>query len=67
MLNNLFMKRLVLLTVFAAYCSITHYAQAQSLEFSTFIIATDTITDEGVTFAASSDDAEQVRPKIRIS
>ncbi len=53
------MKRLVLLTAIAACCSLTYYAQAQSLEFSTFIVATDTITDEGVTFAASSDDAEQ--------
>jgi hypothetical protein len=38
--------------------------QAQSLEFSRYIIATDTITDEGVTFEASSDDAEQENDEI---
>ncbi|MCR9052967.1 MAG: T9SS type A sorting domain-containing protein [Phaeodactylibacter xiamenensis] len=37
---------------------------AQSLEFSRYIMATDTITDEGVTFAASSDDAEQENDAI---
>ncbi|NRA49094.1 MAG: hypothetical protein HRU12_08160, partial [Phaeodactylibacter sp.] len=37
---------------------------AQSLEFSRYIIVTDTITDEGVTFAASSDDAEQENDEI---
>ncbi len=37
---------------------------AQSLKISRKIIATDTITDDGVTFAASSDDAEQENNEI---
>src|SRR5690606_126220 len=36
----------------------------QNFRFSRHIIATDTITDDGVTFAASSDDAEQQNDEI---
>ena len=38
--------------------------QAQNLKVVTRIMFTDTITDEGVTFAASSDDAEQENDAI---
>ena len=38
--------------------------QAQNLKLSRYITVTDTITDEGVTFAASSDDAEQENDAI---
>lgn len=38
--------------------------QAQSLELRRYILPTDTITDEGVTFVASSDDAEQENDAI---
>ena len=39
-------------------------ASAQSLVLNRTIMATDTITDDGVTFAASSDDAEQENDEI---
>lgn len=35
------------------------FANAQSLKLERYILVTDTITDEGATFEASSDDAEQ--------
>jgi DNA-binding IclR family transcriptional regulator len=55
------MKKLLL----AALCTGVFSAiQAQNFRFSTRIVATDTITDEGVTFAASSDDAEQENDAI---
>lgn len=55
------MKKLQLLLLFSLFYIMT---SAQSQEFSRYIIATDTITDEGVTFAASSDDAEQENDEI---
>ena len=38
--------------------------QAQSLLISRYIMPTDTVTDEGITFEASSDDAEQENQSI---
>ena len=38
--------------------------QAQGLELRRYILPTDTVTDEGVTFVASSDDAEQENDAI---
>ncbi len=57
MKNSLLILALFLTAAFQA-------VHAQSLEFTRYIIATDTITDEGVTFPASSDDAEQENDEI---
>ncbi len=57
---NLIYKNLLL----AVLLTFTLNAGAQNFKFSRRIIATDTITDEGVTFAASSDDAEQENNEI---
>jgi len=58
------MKRQLLILFSIVFSSFFASIQAQSLEFSRYIIATDTITDEGVTFPASSDDAEQENDEI---
>lgn len=52
------MKHFYLLT-FTCLFLLGGNLQAQNFKLSRYIMATDTITDEGVTFAASSDDAEQ--------
>ncbi|MCB0521440.1 MAG: T9SS type A sorting domain-containing protein [Lewinellaceae bacterium] len=44
--------------------AVSNLANGQNLVFSRYIIATDTIEDNGVTFAASSDDAEQENDAI---
>ncbi len=61
------MKRLLpLLSLAALFSLLTVEISAQSLMISRRIMVTDTITDEdeGVTFAASSDDAEQENDEI---
>ena len=58
------MKKLVqLLGLFILIASSFSLA-AQNFTLSRVIVATDTITDDGVTFAASSDDAEQENDEI---
>ncbi len=47
---------------FAIFCNSNSYAQ--NFKLSRYITATDTITDEGVTLAVSSDDAEQENDEI---
>ena len=56
------MKKFLLPIIFFALATIN--VQGQNFTFTRAIIATDTITDEGVTFAASSDDAEQENDEI---
>ena len=59
------MKKLLLpvCLLITAFCW-TADLSGQSLQLSRRIMATDTITDEGVTFPASSDDAEQENDAI---
>ncbi len=57
------MKHFYLL-VFACLFLLSGNLHAQNLKISRYITVTDTITDEGVTFAASSDDAEQENDAI---
>ncbi len=58
------MNKALHLILIVFVCLIAGNLSAQSLRFSTRIIATDTITDEGVTFPASTDDAEQENDEI---
>ncbi len=54
--------RTLLIALFIFFLSNSVFSQ--SIEFKRYIMVTDTITDEGVTFAASSDDAEQENDEI---
>ena len=47
-----------------ALLALSTTAYSQNFEFSRYIMVTDTIEDEGVVFAASSDDAEQENDEI---
>ncbi len=58
------MKKLVQLFLLFAVAFWSVNLDAQSIQISRRIMATDTITDEGVTFPASSDDAEQENDEI---
>ncbi|MEM1320485.1 MAG: T9SS type A sorting domain-containing protein [Bacteroidota bacterium] len=58
------MKSSLQAILFLVFISLSFSAEGQNLRFSRYIIATDTITDSGVTFAASSDDAEQENDEI---
>ncbi len=58
------MKKLLQLTLLLVVTCWSVDLSAQSLLISRRILATDTITDEGVTFPASSDDAEQENDEI---
>ncbi len=56
------MKRFYLLLLLPIIGMVS--ADAQNIKLSRFIVVTDTVTDEEVTFAASSDDAEQENDAI---
>ena len=58
------MNKIVHSILLLAFVCLAVSVSAQSLQIRRYIIATDTITDEGVTFAASSDDAEQENDEI---
>lgn len=58
------MKALLPILICLILVGINAPLQAQNIRLSRFIMVTDTITDEGVTFAASSDDAEQENDEI---
>jgi len=58
------MKKALQLFFLMALGAALNSAQAQSLEITRYIMPTDTVTDEGVTFEASSDDAEQENESI---
>ena len=53
------MKKSIHLLPFILLLCLTYNTNAQSLIFRRAILPTDTITEDGVTFAVSSDDAEQ--------
>lgn len=58
------MKNCVQLFFLFLLTSVLTTGQAQSLEITRYILPTDTVTDEGITFVASSDDAEQENDAI---
>ena len=60
-MNKKFTFSLLLLAALVFY---NNLGNAQNFEFRQFVLVTDTITDSGVTFEASTDDAEQENDAI---
>jgi predicted Fe-Mo cluster-binding NifX family protein len=58
------MKNILPALLLLSLLSMSNMANGQNLVFSRYIVATDTIEDNGVTFPASSDDAEQENDAI---
>ena len=58
------MKKTLRLGLLIALFGTANLMQAQNTKLERYILVTDTITDEGVTFSASSDDAEQENDAI---
>lgn len=58
------MSKTFYLFLIAFFCLLQSVSYAQNFELRTFIAVTDTIEEDGVVFAASSDDAEQENDAI---
>lgn len=58
------MNKTFYLLLIALFSLFQNASYAQNFELRTYIAVTDTIEEDGVIFAASSDDAEQVNDEI---